>query len=204
MFEQQPAGCREARDSGIAICSVVGSREALTRERAIRRSGDPTGLADHPVPPTGAEIDLMVQRYEAKLLRRSVPGVRKAEPSPPIEPVRAPRAAERAYERAIRHRVLNPLFRRLRAGLAEAYGSAQLIAALDGTPPPNLGTIPEELAEEHLARLSGYHRAKLIKTFRSALGVDIRPVLQDATIRPVLADRMRDNVTAHHGRSLSV
>ena len=171
---------------------IASTREALTRERAIRRSGAPNGLADYPVPLTSAEIDLMVQRYEEKWLRSQ--SVQKADGPTPIKPVQSPRAAERAYERALRHRVLNPLFRQLRAGLAEAYGAAQLIAALDGMPPPNLGTIPEDLAEEHLAKLAGYHRDKLIQTFRTALGIDIRPVLQEAAIRPVLAERMRDNV----------
>ena len=172
---------------------VASTRETLTRERALRRSGAAADLAAYPVPLTTAEIDRMVRAYEAKLRRRTA-RVRKADDSTPIEPIRAPRAAERAYARALRHQVLNPAFRRMRAGLADAYAAAQLLAALDGMPPPNLGTLPQDLADEHLERLSRYHRGKLVQTFREALGVDIRPILQDAAISQVLAERMRDNV----------
>ena len=55
------------------------------------------------------------------------------------------------------------------------------------------------LAEREVAtqatRLSGYHKRRLIQTFRTALGVDIRPVLADSAIEPLMSAWRRENIS---------
>ena len=111
-----------------------------------------------------------------------------------IQPVRPRRKDERKFERRLRRRVSEPLFRSLRSGLAEAAALAQAFAILDGRPPPNLGSIPEEEARMHFVRVNGYHRTRLIQTFRAALGVDISRLLQEGPVRQAMEARIAENV----------
>ena len=168
-------------------------REALIRVQRADRAALLRGesgvqlLAD-------AQIDLMVGRYAAKRERPPNQGTGQgfAKADPP--PISSRRSDEREYAGALRRIVLGPLFRSLRSGLSRAAVS-QAIAALDGVD----WTLPEGLVAKEVAaraaRLDGYHRARLIQTFRSALGIDIRPTLNDDAIRPLMDAWRRENVS---------
>ena len=110
-------------------------------------------------------------------------------------PVRPRRKDERAYEAMIRREVLDPLFRQLRAGLVDATGLAQALRRIDEAAFVNLGRgLPEAEIAAVLQSVEGYHRERLIKTFRSALGVDIRPLLAEPQVATFMAQKVSDNV----------
>ena len=138
-------------------------------------------------PLTNDEIARMVERYAAKRERRFA----KADPNP----FGSRRSDERAYERAIRRIVLGPLMRQLRSGLSRAAAASQAIAALDGVDWTLPGGLVDEEVAAHAARLNGYHKRRLVQTFRAALGVDIRPVLADSAIEPLMTAWRRENIS---------
>ena len=110
-------------------------------------------------------------------------------------PVRPRRKDERAYEAMIRREVLDPLFVQLRAGLVDATGLAQALRRIDEAAFVNLGRgLPEAEIAAVLQSVEGYHRERLIKTFRSALGVDIRPLLAEPQVAAFMAQKVSDNV----------
>ena len=47
----------------------------------------------------------------------------------------------------------------------------------------------------HSARVSGYHKRRLIQTFRTALGIDIRPRLLDSAIEPLMSAWRQENIS---------
>lgn len=110
-------------------------------------------------------------------------------------PVRPRRKDEREYERMLRQTVLDPLFRDLRAGLVNVTALAQALALIDAEAYQNPGRyLPVDEIAEQLAKLEGYHRARLIATFKSALGVNIRPYLTQSLIESYMAVRVEANV----------
>lgn len=109
-------------------------------------------------------------------------------------PVRPRRLDERAHERLLRREVVDPLFARMRAGLVQAGGAARALQLLDlSAYNPDHHDLPIEEIRAHMLALEGYHRARLIRTFMSALGVDIRPYL----LRPEIASYMAEVVSAN-------
>ena len=172
---------------------------AVDRYRAVlergRRDLEERRPADAPPLLADAQIDLMVERYAAKRERPPNQGTGQgfAKADPP--PISSRRRDEREYAGALRRIVLRPLSRSLRSGLSRAAAVSQAIAALDGVD----WTLPEGLVADEVAaraaRLDGYHRARLIQTFRSALGIDIRPTLNDGAIRPLMDAWRRENVS---------
>ena len=133
----------------------------------------------------------MVGIYAATLAK-----VRRAFAKAAVEPVH-PRALDaRRYDRNLRRVLLRPLMRRIRVGLSAAVAAAEAIETLDGVPLRTTrceGLVDSEVARQ-ARRLNGYHRRELIATFRDALGVDIRPVLDDEAIRPLMDAWRRENV----------
>ena len=65
------------------------------------------------------------------------------------------------------------------------------MAVLEATPREG---IPITQIIESLGRVRDYNRSKLLATFRSALGVDIRPFLQEAGIQQYMAQRVVENI----------
>ena len=114
----------------------------------------------------------------------------------PINGVGPRRIDERLYARNLRRLALNPLMAQLRSGLSEASAASQALEIIDGVFRGwhTAGLVEEEVVA-HSGRLSGYHRKRLIQTFRAALGVDIRPVLSDAAIEPLMTAWRRENVS---------
>ena len=112
-------------------------------------------------------------------------------------PVNPRRLDERAYEKALRRSVLAPMLAQLRSGLSEVTTASlaletitQIFQRFGQTP----GLAEAEVAAQ-ATRLSGYHRRRLIQTFRAALGVDIRPVLADSAIEPLMSAWRRENIS---------
>ena len=114
----------------------------------------------------------------------------------PVNGVGPRRLDERVYARNLRRLALNPLMAQLRSGLSEASAASQALEIIDGVFRGwhTAGLVEEEVVA-HSGRLSGYHRKRLIQTFRTALGVDIRPVLSDAAIEPLMTAWRRENVS---------
>ena len=113
-----------------------------------------------------------------------------------VNPVGPRRLDERAYEQALRQIILAPLMRSLRRGLSEAAAAGQAFDALRGVVGDHdrMERLVAREVAAHAARLDGYHRRRLIQTFRAALGVDIRPVLSDTAIQPLMDAWRRENV----------
>ena len=116
---------------------------------------------------------------------------------PTPNPVNPRRKDERAYEAALRRGVLAPLMRSLRSGLHEAAGAAVALDLLERgfSKMPLSEAAWSEAVAAQARRLDGYHRSRLVQSFRAALGVDIRPVLSDDAIRPLMDAWRRENVS---------
>ena len=178
----------------VHAATVDRYRRLLTRgttEAAARMSRNPDVAKRLPLLTT-TQIDLMADRYALRLAKMRRP-LRKAD----VQPVR-PRASDaRAYERAMRRGLLRPLMRQLRTGLSTAVATAEAIDRLD----QNLQISSRRVrlvdaeVDRQTRRIEGFHRAKLIQTFRAALGVDIRPVLDDFEIRALMDAWRRENVS---------
>ena len=112
-------------------------------------------------------------------------------------PVNPRRLDERAYEKALRRGVLARLLAELRSGLSEAGTTSLALEAITqifrgfGQ---TAGLAEAEVAVQ-ATRLSVYHKRRLIQTFGAALGVDIRPVLADSAIEPLMTAWRRENIS---------
>ena len=102
------------------------------------------------------------------------------------------------YERSVRRAVLDPLYQSLRSGLAEVTAASQAFQVMDDVvgrvvAQPVSG-VPIRLIRENLERMEGYHREKVISTFRSGLGIDIGPMLLEAPVADFLHQKISENV----------
>ena len=113
-------------------------------------------------------------------------------------PVGALKKNERAYEAALRKYYLAPFFRRVRGRLAQAeaanqawYAMLDAVAAQKALPREG---VPIDLIQKHLSRIEESNRAAIIRSFRSALGVNIGRLLTEGPIASIMAERVRENV----------
>ena len=112
-----------------------------------------------------------------------------------INPVRPRRRDEREYEKDIRTAVLNPAMRGLRSNLALATSLADALRIVANAVDFDIyDDAALAAAGDFTDRVSQYHLRRTLATFRSALGIDIRPYLQDAAIQPLLRQRITENV----------
>ena len=113
-------------------------------------------------------------------------------------PVQPRRKDEREYNAAIRRAYINPIFARLRARLAQAVSANQAWYVMEevfrGVAAQPVAGVPVDLIEVNLERMRGYHRARIISTFRSALKLDIRPLLTEPFIDVFMKQKVSDNV----------
>ena len=112
--------------------------------------------------------------------------------------IKSRRADERAYEKALRQAYFNPFIRRMRQSLAQAEAANQAYRAMDDTVAamaarPRQG-IPVELIQSELRRMEGWHRARVISSFRAALGVDVRPFLTSPAVNAFMTQKVGENV----------
>lgn len=170
-----------------------GNTDLLARKGQAERRGSETPRG---VVLTGAQIDFTVERYADRLAKREV--VRKHRiAKADVEPIHPRKRDEQRYYRGTWRIVLRALMREIRAGLSTAVAAAEAIERLDGVPLTTArrqGLMASEVNKQ-ARRLNGYHRRQLIDTFRAALGVDIRPVLDDEAIRPLMDAWRRENVS---------
>ena len=100
------------------------------------------------------------------------------------------------YEARLRRLVLRPLFRNLRAGLSQASAAAQLLAELHGG--AFQSTVSNDLIAGEVGAfmrgLSLKHKRMLIRSFQTALAIDITGVLGEAPIQTWMAARIKENV----------
>ena len=111
-------------------------------------------------------------------------------------PVNPRRLDERLYGKSLRRAVIAPLMAQLRSGLSEASTASLALEVIDGVFRRwRTGGLVDKEVMAHSGRLSGYHKRRLIQTFRAALGVDIGPVLSDAAIEPLMTAWRRENIS---------
>ena len=114
-------------------------------------------------------------------------------------PVRPRVLDARDYERALRESYMRPFVEGILRRLAGATGTTDVWRALDDEigalqARPQAG-VPVEMIEAHVARVEGYHRARLIQTFRAALGVDVRMFITQPAVRSFMQERIAENVS---------
>ena len=112
-----------------------------------------------------------------------------------INPVRPSVREMRAYERALREAVLDPMFQTLNAGLADASSVYHLWPTIDASlAEATTRGIPRHLIRAALERMQSYHRTRLRQTFRAALGVDVGGVLMEPAVAAFMEQRIAANV----------
>ena len=115
---------------------------------------------------------------------------------PDPQPVRPRRKDETAYYRRLKGTLLDPMMVDIRAGVSEAASVSQALDEINGVDWDRFqraGLVDAEIAEQS-TKLQGYHKDRLIQTFRASLGVDIRGVLADAEIDSMMSVWREENV----------
>ena len=104
----------------------------------------------------------------------------------------------RAFDQALRKAWLDPFISDMQRRLAQAQGVNQAyaamnagVAALQAQP---VSGIPLHMVISAMRGVEGYNRAKMFKAFRSALSVDIRLFLTDATVQAHMTQALATNV----------
>lgn len=102
------------------------------------------------------------------------------------------------YNASLRRTFLNPFFNALKQRLAtaaavnEAYGLLEYgLAQWESKPAAG---VPKRMIAQALGQVRDFNKAQLFQTFKTALGVDIRPYLNDAAVRPIMEKAIADNV----------
>ena len=113
-------------------------------------------------------------------------------------PIRPRVTDARSYEAAMRRAYLRPFVERVQRRLAGATGTTDVFRALDVELEALLATpragVPIEMIDAQIRRVDGYHRQKLIQTFRAALGVDVRMFLTRPAVSAYLTEKIAENV----------
>ena len=114
------------------------------------------------------------------------------------KPIRPRVKDARAFDAALRKAWLDPFISDMQRRLAQAQGVNQAyvamnagVAALQAQP---VSGIPLHMVISALRGVEGYNRAKMIAAFRSALGVDIRLFLTDATVQAHMTQALANSV----------
>ena len=111
------------------------------------------------------------------------------------QPIRPRPTDERRYLRELRRTVLDPAFLQLRAGIATAQDAAAALAALNAIEPFVIaGGLVDEQARSQFMRINRWHRLRLIRTFQTALAVDITPLLPEPAINAWMTGKVAENV----------
>ena len=113
-------------------------------------------------------------------------------------PIRPRVKDAKAFERAMKDVYTDPMFRRLRARLAIAESANQAFRAMDAVveeilAAPQYG-VPTQEIQRNLDKMRGYHRKRVIDSFRAALGVNITIFLTEPVIAEFMKQKLIDNV----------
>lgn len=109
-------------------------------------------------------------------------------------PISAPRTREALYARAITRTMITPFA----DPLVEALGKARTLedfmfavqALFAAYPIPDVAA---GVATEQLESIERFHRARLVRTLSPAFGIDIKPLVSEAAIQPVMLRKIREN-----------
>jgi len=115
------------------------------------------------------------------------------------KPIRPLRRQERRYDKAIRKRVLRPLYNSMLGPFRRAEQlQGELIQEIDQRfnkfiqgPLQQTSTV---LATAQITDLNAYHRKAMVASFRSALGVSINPLFIDGQINVLMMMAIKENV----------
>ena len=109
--------------------------------------------------------------------------------------VRSPTRLEREYIALLTRRILAPLFIDLQARVVGATSAAEVDRAVEeATAAAEARGVPVESVRAQLNRLSAYHRARVIQTMISALGVDVGPMLTEPAVNAFMTRVVERNV----------
>ena len=108
-------------------------------------------------------------------------------------PVRPRVKDEKAYEAALRQAYLDPIFARLQARLAQVQ-SAKEVWPLINQALADIPNVPRDVVEGELEGIRAYHIARFRRTFKSALGVDIKPLLSEMPVNIFMRQKIAENV----------
>jgi len=114
------------------------------------------------------------------------------------KPIGPRRKDEAEYYKAIKKNILDPLLARTKARLESvpkikaAYQRAVNEEFEFMTSGESFGIETVQAALDNVRRA---HKAKMIKSFRSALGVDINPFMSDLNIRPAMNQALFENLS---------
>lgn len=114
-------------------------------------------------------------------------------------PVRPRLKIANAYEADLKDGYFNPFRLAIEERLAKAAAMSQAIRLLNEgvstfVARPMNG-IPVDRIQHHLNVMETYNRTEMIKTFQSALGVDIRPFLAQPVVAEYINEKIADNVS---------
>lgn len=110
--------------------------------------------------------------------------------------IRAPRRFDREYERRIRRVWLNPWLAEVRRRLERLEDEyLDLREAFRNIPKdPALAEKTAEEARKHIIALERYHRKRFLETVYRWWGIDGSGIMSQATVRPLMARFITDNV----------
>ena len=113
-------------------------------------------------------------------------------------PIRPRNKVERQFEKTLRNEYLNKFKAVMDGKLARATAASQALRQLaagveEFVARPQAG-VPIDAIKEQIDMMGKINRSEMEKTFRSALGVDIRPFLVEPEIQNFLKDKVAENV----------
>ena len=109
-------------------------------------------------------------------------------------PVRPRRKDDRRYFDLLRRTVLLPLFGRLRDVLENTDSMPEVMRAVEAQRGLPADFPSRDQVAAYFYSLDEYHRARFVRTIRSALGVDIRGRMLEEPIRSFMRARIQENV----------
>ena len=104
---------------------------------------------------------------------------------------------ESAYAKSIDNKILRPLLRRTLNRLETVPKLNTAWRQAIATEFESVMSIQElglNVATEAIDNIRAMHKAKMIKEFNAALGIDITPMMSDLRIRPIMEKAIADNV----------
>ena len=102
------------------------------------------------------------------------------------------------YESELRRDYVRPLIRRIQRRLATVQGAAQAIRAVEDEVDDLLAQpvhgIPTSDIQRALNRMNGWHYQRMVATFRTALGVDIRALMAAPEVNQFMTAKLTENI----------
>ena len=110
-------------------------------------------------------------------------------------PVRSTIKGAKEYERAVRKEYLDPMISKIDQRMKTVTSAQEASRVLQDEIKEYVNQPPKNVIKSHVEWMTKYNKEKTISAFRSAFKLDIRPLLQDATIKPFMEERIKENVS---------